>query len=90
MTVPVPAPSPLGKYGDVVAAFASGAVIVAWLVAHMLPGLGADASALDTSAIFVLGVILGQRTTTNGAAKVAQAAHQRLDAIHAPPTGNGA
>lgn len=81
----VVSPSPLGKYGDIVAAIASGAVIAAWLLAHLLPSLITDTAVLDSSATFVLGVILGQRATTNGAAKIARAANRRLDAINAPP-----
>lgn len=78
--------SPLGRYGDIVAAIAAGAVIAAWLVAHLLPTLIPDTVVLDNAATFVLGVILGQRATTNGAAKIAQAAHRRLDSIGAPST----
>lgn len=77
-------PSPLGKYGDIVAAIASAAVITAWLLAHLLPTIVTDTSTLDSAATFVLGVILGQRATTNGAAKIAAAAHMRLDAMGAP------
>jgi hypothetical protein len=50
----------------------------------------ADTAWLDTSAGLAIGVILGQRATTNGAAKIAAAAHRRLDAAGAPPADSGA
>ena len=83
--------SPLGKYGELVAALISAAVIAAALLSHVVPGLaGTDTSWIDNAALLVLGVVLGQRATTNGASKIAAAAHRRLDAIHAPPADDGA
>lgn len=77
--------SPLGRFGEGVAALASALVVLAWLIGQL--GLGGVVStpALDNAAVLVLGVLLGQRATTNGAAKIAQSAHKRLDNIGAPP-----
>lgn len=84
--------SPLGKYGDIAAAIVALAVILAALAAHVFPGAlhVTDTGFLDNAALLVLGVVLGQRSTTNGAAKIAMAAHLRLDAIHAPAANDGA
>lgn len=86
--------SPLGKYSDVAAAVVGIGVVLVWLAIHggiilaQLAGHTAssavDTSQVDLAATLVLGVILGQRATTNGAAKVAQSANVRLDAIGAP------
>lgn len=85
--------SPLGKYSDVTAAIVAAAVVILWAVAHgaliVAAALGAPAGIVDTSqvdlaATLVLGVVLGQRATTNGAAKIAASANLRLDAIGAP------
>lgn len=82
--------SPLGRYGEVAAAIVSVGIIGAAILVHLIPpslfGLSAplDTSWLDNAALIALGVVLGQRSTTNGAAKIAAAAHARLDAINAP------
>lgn len=77
--------SPLGRYGELVAAMAAGLVVLAWIVGQ-LSILGATSTpALDNAAVLVLGVLLGQRATTNGAAKLAAAAHTRLDELGAKP-----
>ncbi len=96
--------SPLGRYSDLAAAVVAILLVFAAVAVHLglaiLPALGysvagSDTAWIDTSAVLALGVILGQRATTNGAAKVAALANARLDAIHAPaghelPTpGNG-
>lgn len=83
--------SPLGRYGDIAAAIVAMAVILAAVAAHLFarPLEVTDTAFLDNAALLVLGVVLGQRSTTNGAAKIAVAAHQRLDAIHAPAANDG-
>lgn len=85
--------SPLGRFSDVAAAVTALALVAAAILAHMGVVAVADTAWLDTSAGLAIGVILGQRATTNGAGRIAQAAHTRLDAIHAPPAdviNNGA
>lgn len=79
--------SPLGKYSDVAAALVAVLLVVAAVVAHLglLVVTEADHAWLDTSAGIAIGVILGQRATTNGAGKLANTANRRLDAIGAPP-----
>lgn len=83
-------PSPLGRYSDAVAAIVAVLIVVSAILAHLQLVAVADTAWLDTSAGLAIGVILGQRATTNGAAKVAAAAHKRLDEIHAPPAETGA
>jgi hypothetical protein len=83
--------SPLGRYGEIAAAIISVGIIGAAILVHLIPptllGLTTppETSWLDNAALIALGVVLGQRSTTNGAAKIAAAAHARLDAINAPP-----
>lgn len=83
--------SPLGRYSEAAALITALAVVAAWLGVQaglIMPAATPDA--LNAAATFALGVILGQRSTTNGAAKIARAANARLDAIGAPPADNGA
>lgn len=83
--------SPLGRYGELAATAIALGLVFAALLAHLFPGLsGGDTSWLDNAALLVLGVVLGQRQTTNGSAKIAEAAHKRLDLIAAPPADGGA
>lgn len=86
--------SPLGRYSDVAAAIVAAAVVVLWAVAHGAlviaaalggPEIKVDTQQIDLAATLVLGVVLGQRATTNGASKLAAATNLRLDAIGAPP-----
>ncbi len=82
--------TPLGRYSDVAATAVAILVIVAWVAIHLGLAVSNQSSAeIDTAATFVLGVVLGQRASTNGAGKLALAAHRRLDAIHAPPSNDG-
>lgn len=86
--------SPLGKYSDVAATIVVVFVVLAWLAIHGAIAAAAlightigtppDTTQLDLAATLVLGVVLGQRATTNGATQVAQSANPRLDAIGAP------
>lgn len=82
--------SPLGRYSDIAAAITALALVAIAILAHANVVHAIDTAWLDTAAGIAIGVILGQRQTTNGAALVAQAAHARLDAIGAPPTSDGA
>lgn len=78
--------SPLGKYSELAALITAIGIAAIWLavqVGLLVPP--ADTTALDIAAGTAIGILLGQRSTTNGAAKIAAAAHLRLDAIHAPP-----
>jgi hypothetical protein len=81
--------SPLGRYSDAVAAVTAVMLVLAALIAHLgfLPA--SDTSWLDASAGVAVGVVLGQRQTTNGAGKIAAAAHLRLDKIAAPAADDG-
>ena len=86
--------SPLGKYSDVAATVVGIGVVLVWLAIHAaivigqasgrLTGALPDTTQLDLASTLVLGIVLGQRATTNGATAVAQSANTRLDAIGAP------
>lgn len=82
--------SPLGRYSEIVAAVTAVALVAAAILAHVGLFAVTDTTWLDTSAAAAIGVLLGQRATTNGAGKVALAAHKRLDALAAPPANDGA
>lgn len=86
----MPPASPLGRYSDAVAALTALVLVAAATLAHTGIVPVADTAWLDTSAGLAIGVILGQRATTNGAGRIAAAAHRRLDAINAPPADDGA
>ena len=79
-------PSPLGRFSEIAALITAVALVASWLLVQLgfVVGPG-DNTALTAAASLAIGVVLGQRSTTNGAAKVAAAAHKRLDAINAPP-----
>lgn len=76
--------SPFGRYSDLAALIAGLGLVAAAIVAHLGIVAVTDTAWIDTSAGLAVGVILGQRSTTNGAAKIALAAHARLDAMHVP------
>lgn len=86
--------SPLGRYSDVAATIVGVGVVAVWLILHAIIAAAAisghvsgplpDTSQVDLAGALALGVILGQRATTNGATQVAQSANLRLDAIGAP------
>ena len=92
-------PSPLGRYSEAAALVTALAVVATWLVVQVgiLP-TPANPGALDAAATFALGLLLGQRSSTNGAGKMAAAAHDRVDlletrlgiATHAPAAASGA
>lgn len=82
--------SPLGRYSEPAALGVSLALVVVWLLVQVGVFAPANGGALDSAAALAIGIVLGQRATTNGAAKIAAAAHKRLDAIGAPPAEDGA
>ena len=73
--------SPLGKYSELAAAATSIAIVGAAIVAHLGVVIVADTAWLDTAAGIAIGVVLGQRQSTNGAGKIAEAAHGRIDTL---------
>lgn len=81
--------SPLGRYSEVSAAIAAVVLVVSAVLAHLGLVHVTDFAWLDASAGIAIGVVLGQRATTNGAGKLALAAHARLDALNAPPANDG-
>lgn len=83
--------SPLGRYSEPAALVTALGIIAVWILVQVgLLSSPGDPSALNAAATLSIGIILGQRSTTNGAAKVALAAHRRLDQINAPPADDGA
>lgn len=83
--------SPLGRYSEAAALVTALSVMAAWLAVQVgLLTVPHNPAALNAAATFALGLLLGQRSTTNGAGKLALAAHARLDALSAPPANDGA
>lgn len=82
--------SPLGRYSETAALLTALSIVAAWLLVQIgvLPTPG-DPAALNSAATFAIGLMLGQRSTTNGAGKLALAAHKRLDRLQAPPADDG-
>lgn len=79
--------SPLGRYAEPAALITAMAVTFAWLLVQLgVIAPGTNPAELSAVAALAVGILLGQRATTNGAGKIAGAAHRRLDAIGAPPT----
>ena len=79
--------SPLGKYGQLVAAIIATLIIVAWVVAEMLYGLDILArqpAGLKESALIALGAVFGAAATVNGVKSDIAGAHSRLDRLGAP------
>lgn len=74
--------SPFGKFAEIGAIVAALLVIAAWLAS--IVGVFPKDETLTTIALSAIMLLLGQRATTNGAAKIAAAANLRLDAIGAP------
>lgn len=82
--------NPLGPYGNLVASIMAVVVILAAIASHVIPGLQPD-TWLDSAALIAVGVVFGTQTVQNGtqskaaaALTLAQAAHDRLNAIQAP------
>lgn len=78
--------NPLGKYGEGATTLAALFVLGAWVIASMAGVPAAESGSLHDVAILAVGILFGGRAATNGAARIARAAHARLDAINAPPT----
>lgn len=76
--------NPLGKYAEIVASIVAVAVIATSLALFILDPGGIPPSLNDAFWVSV-GIVFGTRAATNGAGRVAAAAHARLDAIGAPP-----
>lgn len=76
---------PLGHYSEIVAAIVAIGVVVVYLLTVLFPTqFGASGNnALDAAFWAVLGYIFGTSRFTNGATKIATAAHVRLDEMEA-------
>lgn len=77
-----PSASPFGRFAELGAVVAALVVIGAWLAS--IAGLFPKDDQLSLLAVSAIMLLLGQRATTNGAAKIAAAANLRLDALGAP------
>lgn len=74
-------PSPLGRYSEIAAAVTAILIVVATIAAHLGLVAVANTAWLDTTAGIAIGVVLGQRATTNGAGKIAAVANARIDEL---------
>jgi hypothetical protein len=75
--------SPLGKYQQFAATLLAMFIIATAAVSHIL-NLTADTTFIDAVAFVAIGAVYGQQSASNGYAKIATAANDRLDAIGAP------
>lgn len=77
--------SPLGKYGQVVAAIIAVGVVAAFVVGLMfrqLLGLGeTDVGSLKELALIALGAVFGAAAAVNGVKGPIEASHRRIDKI---------
>lgn len=74
--------SPLGRFSEVAALVTAISLVAAWLFVQLGIVVGnGDSTALTAAASLAIGVVLGQRATTNGAGKIANAAHIRIDKL---------
>lgn len=78
--------TPLGRYSELAAFLLACGIVAAALVGHLL-NVAADMTFLDAAAFLAIGAVFGKQSAANGYAAVAVAAHARLDAIGAPPSG---
>lgn len=86
--------SPLGKYGQVVAAVLAVLIVAAWIGAEYLHALGlmpGQPAGLKEVALISVGAVFGSTATINGVKpaieagdRKAEQAHTRLDVIGAP------
>lgn len=80
--------SPLGKYGQIVAASLAVLIVVGALAGHILAAsLAIDAGSLEFLRLLAgvaIGAVFGATATINGVKPAIAAAHTRLDAVHAP------
>lgn len=79
--------SPLGRWAEPAAVFTALGIVIVWILS--LVAVVQRSPELDAAATLSIGIILGQRSTTNGAARLALAAHKRLDSIGAAPADDG-
>lgn len=84
--------SPFGSWGPLVAAFVATITVGAAIAVHIVDAARSAARAgdpfLDNAALLVLGVVLGVGAiggTASRAVREAEAAHERLDKLDAPP-----
>src|SRR5436190_20600915 len=96
--LPLSPSSPLGRYGAVVAASVSIAVVIAALAVHLAAVFGQGSGTdpfIDSAALLVIGVVLGASALGGQVGQVQQAhdsataANKRLDALGAPPAADG-
>jgi hypothetical protein len=90
--------SPLGKYGQLVAAALALIIVCAWIVAELLYGmdtLRVQPAGLKEVALIAVGAVFGAAATVNGvkgdieaADHKASLAHARLDASGAAPSSH--
>ena len=73
--------SPLGRYSELAATATAIAIVGSAISAHLGIVPVADTAWLDTAAGIAIGVVLGQRQSTNGAGKIAVNAQGRIDSI---------
>lgn len=78
--------SPFGKYAALAALVGALVILAAWIATVV--GFAPSNDTLDAVALVVIGALFGTgagaTVVTNGAAHKAEAAHVRLDAVHAP------
>ena len=74
----------LGKYQEVVTAVLTVFLVVAAVATHAVRP-DQPATFLDAAALLALGATYGKQSAANGYAKMAEAAHVRLDRMGAPP-----
>lgn len=90
--------SPLGRYAAPVASVTAVLVVGVWLLVmaakSLAPLFGLDAATiappaeLNVMAVAVVGAVFGSAVATNGVKAPIEAAHKRLDQIHAPAADN--
>lgn len=82
--------SPLGKYGQVVAAIVAVGAITAWIIGEFLVGLGImdpqTRAGLKEVALIAIGAVFGSAAAINGVKEPIDAAHTRIDRLE---TGTG-
>lgn len=79
--------SPLGKYGQLVAAIIATLIILSWIVAELAHGMDIMArqpAGLKEAALIALGAVFGAAATVNGVKSDIAGAHSRLDRMGAP------
>lgn len=79
--------SPLGKYGQLVAAISALLIIGSWIVGEFLHGMNilqAPVSGLKEVALIAVGAVFGAAAAVNGVKPSIDAAHTRLDKIGVP------